>query len=242
MACRPDGHPEPCSPLLQRLRAGFPLRPALLGNLVLHQVNAWLGSSPEGPHCAGCVQAHAFCLTLYLGRSGVCVCQWLCSSCSACSRDLLSAGSSSGLHHDFHDNLYILLRGRKRFTLYPPSLAKRMATQGCIAHVHPNGRVRYKGQVSYTLAAAWISISILLLAVYQALLQLLLSDACTQPAVLADGSLPHDVARWAEAQLAAAEELPPAQQPAARQAAETALDAALEATLPQVCAVGVACA
>ena len=24
-------------------------------------------------------------------------------------------GSSSGLHHDFHDNLYILLRGKKRF-------------------------------------------------------------------------------------------------------------------------------
>lgn len=24
-------------------------------------------------------------------------------------------GSSSGLHHDFHDNLYLLLRGRKRF-------------------------------------------------------------------------------------------------------------------------------
>ena len=26
-------------------------------------------------------------------------------------------GSSSGLHHDFHDNLYVLIRGRKRFFL-----------------------------------------------------------------------------------------------------------------------------
>lgn len=25
------------------------------------------------------------------------------------------AGSSSGLHHDFHDNLYLLLRGKKTF-------------------------------------------------------------------------------------------------------------------------------
>lgn len=25
------------------------------------------------------------------------------------------AGSSSGLHHDFHDNLYVLLRGKKTF-------------------------------------------------------------------------------------------------------------------------------
>lgn len=24
-------------------------------------------------------------------------------------------GSSSGLHHDFHDNLYVLLRGKKTF-------------------------------------------------------------------------------------------------------------------------------
>ena len=59
----------------------------------------------------------------------------------------MHAGASSGLHHDWHDNLYILLRGRKRFTLYPPSLAKRMATQGRITHVHPNGLIQYKGQV-----------------------------------------------------------------------------------------------
>ena len=31
-----------------------------------------------------------------------------------------SAGSSSGLHHDFHDNLYILLRGTKEFRLFSP--------------------------------------------------------------------------------------------------------------------------
>ena len=47
MACR-DGHPEACSSLMQRLSAEFPMRPALMGNLVLHQVNTWLGSSPEG--------------------------------------------------------------------------------------------------------------------------------------------------------------------------------------------------
>jgi hypothetical protein len=49
-------------------------------------------------------------------------------------------GTSSGLHHDFHDNLYILLAGTKRFRLFPPSEAKRMYLNGTIQHVHPNGR------------------------------------------------------------------------------------------------------
>lgn len=30
-----------------------------------------------------------------------------------------SGGSSSGLHHDFHDNLYVLLRGKKTFRCEP---------------------------------------------------------------------------------------------------------------------------
>lgn len=41
--------------------------------------------------------------------------------CSACADNVWigssADGSSSGLHHDFHDNLYSLLRGRKRFRL-----------------------------------------------------------------------------------------------------------------------------
>jgi hypothetical protein len=53
-------------------------------------------------------------------------------------------GSSSGLHHDFHDNLYILLRGRKRFRLYSPSCARFMYTRGTIDRVHPNGLINYK--------------------------------------------------------------------------------------------------
>ncbi|EIE26943.1 Clavaminate synthase-like protein [Coccomyxa subellipsoidea C-169] len=56
------------------------------------------------------------------------------------------ARASSGLHHDFHDNLYVLLRGRKRFTLFPPSLAKRMHTHGQIRLIHPSGRIVYEGR------------------------------------------------------------------------------------------------
>lgn len=55
-------------------------------------------------------------------------------------------GSSSGLHHDFHDNLYVLLRGRKHFELYSPHLARQMYTAGIISKVHANGRIVYEGQ------------------------------------------------------------------------------------------------
>lgn len=50
------------------------------------------------------------------------------------------AGASSGLHHDFHDNLYVLLAGTKRFRLFPPALADRMYTCGAVDRIHPNGR------------------------------------------------------------------------------------------------------
>ena len=58
-----------------------------------------------------------------------------------CTQD----GTSSGLHHDFHDNLYVLLRGRKRFRLFPPHLAARMYTHGVISHIHTNGRYGVTG-------------------------------------------------------------------------------------------------
>ena len=70
---------------------------------------------------------------------------------SQCCHDTwcgLHAGASSGLHHDFHDNLYVLLRGRKRFRLYSPDHAKRMYTHGRIAKVHANGRIVYADQAS----------------------------------------------------------------------------------------------
>lgn len=63
------------------------------------------------------------------------------------NRLFTAAGSSSGLHHDFHDNLYILLRGRKRFRLWSPDHAPQLYTHGHLECVHPNGRIIYRGQV-----------------------------------------------------------------------------------------------
>ena len=98
-----DGRPAllspPCSDLLAA--GDFPLRPRVMGNLILMNANMWYGNS--------------------------------------------AAGSSSGLHHDFHDNLYVLLRGKKRFRLFSPRDAHRMYTTGRMAMVHPNGRICYDG-------------------------------------------------------------------------------------------------
>jgi hypothetical protein len=52
--------------------------------------------------------------------------------------------SSTGLHHDFHDNLYILIRGRKRFRLFPPSALPHLQVVGKPAVIHPNGLIVYQ--------------------------------------------------------------------------------------------------
>lgn len=55
-------------------------------------------------------------------------------------------GVSSGLHHDYHDNLYIVLKGEKRFRLYSPSDTECMYTRGKLLKVHSNGRINYHGE------------------------------------------------------------------------------------------------
>ncbi|PWN27950.1 Clavaminate synthase-like protein [Jaminaea rosea] len=52
-------------------------------------------------------------------------------------------GKSSGLHHDFHDNLYALIRGRKRFVLFPPTAFKFLHPRGTVERVHHNGLIEY---------------------------------------------------------------------------------------------------
>lgn len=54
-----------------------------------------------------------------------------------------TAGTTSGLHHDFHDNLYLLLRGRKRFVLFPPSAHEHLHVRGDVTAVHKNGLIVY---------------------------------------------------------------------------------------------------
>eukprot|EP00041_Stephanoeca_diplocostata_P027501 m.756959 g.756959 ORF g.756959 m.756959 type:complete len:523 (+) comp23186_c0_seq21:359-1927(+) len=64
-------------------------------------------------------------------------------------------GTSSGLHHDFHDNLYVLLRGKKTFQLWSPSSALDMSTAGRISHVYENGRICYEGDDFIKADGSW---------------------------------------------------------------------------------------
>ena len=48
------------------------------------------------------------------------------------------------LHHDFNDNLYVVVEGRKHFTVFPPAQAENLYTRGHIAVVESNGLIRYQ--------------------------------------------------------------------------------------------------
>jgi hypothetical protein len=54
-------------------------------------------------------------------------------------------GTSSGLHHDFHDNFYLLIKGSKSFRLFSPDSAFSMQTYGEIERIHANGLISYVG-------------------------------------------------------------------------------------------------
>jgi hypothetical protein len=62
-------------------------------------------------------------------------------------------GASSGLHHDYHDNLYIVLKGKKKFRLFGPNDAEKMYTRGKLVMVHANGRISYEGEVTTAYGA-----------------------------------------------------------------------------------------
>ncbi|EDL45611.1 hypothetical protein PVIIG_03719 [Plasmodium vivax India VII] len=47
------------------------------------------------------------------------------------------------LHHDYHDNVYVLLKGRKVFRIYSPDFAPHLKTNGNVYRVHNNGLITY---------------------------------------------------------------------------------------------------
>lgn len=51
--------------------------------------------------------------------------------------------TSTGLHHDFHDNFYIMIRGRKKFRLFSPRCAEGLGVSKPIVRIHPNGLIAY---------------------------------------------------------------------------------------------------
>lgn len=56
--------------------------------------------------------------------------------------------TSSGLHHDFHDNLYCLLQGSKTFKIASPSAIHKFKMKGTLCRLHDNGRIVYQEQIA----------------------------------------------------------------------------------------------
>ena len=141
-----EGRPALVStPCAELLAAGdFVLRPPLAGGLVLMNANLWYGSTGRRSRA----QQQQQQLSGGSGGGGHVGSASAAASASASASTahaggLKMSGSSSGLHHDFHENLYVLLRGAKRFRLYSPVDALRLATVGTVRTVHPNGRIVY---------------------------------------------------------------------------------------------------
>ena len=65
------------------------------------------------------------------------------------------AAASSGLHHDFHDNIYVLLKGAKKFRLYSPDSAQHMYVHGKIDFIHANGLLSYQGRETRQDGVPW---------------------------------------------------------------------------------------
>jgi len=133
-------------------------------------------------------------------------------------------GSTSGLHHDYHDNLYLLLRGAKRFRLWPPSALEGLYPHGGRpAAVHASGRIVYGGGSAGAGGGGK------------------LGGPPVPCSVLPDGTDAAEAARWtrrwgAERAVAEAEGSARRREPGARRAlraAGAALEAALEADLDE---------
>lgn len=63
-------------------------------------------------------------------------------------RTPVNTPTSSGLHHDYHDNLYALISGTKTIRIAPPHhIHKELKTRGTLHILHANGRVVYREQL-----------------------------------------------------------------------------------------------
>ena len=55
--------------------------------------------------------------------------------------------TKSKLHHDYHDNLYIVIKGKKIIKLYSPNDAYNLHTKGCISKINKNGLIEYNNLI-----------------------------------------------------------------------------------------------
>lgn len=115
-------------PPLTNLIADISPQPEFLDYLIPQQINLWIGAVSNAVDDAAWLRKYDS--KDATGKLGL-------------GRNVPDGGSSSGLHHDHADNLYIPISGYKRFTLFSPHDAGKMYTVGNIRHVFESGVIDY---------------------------------------------------------------------------------------------------
>jgi hypothetical protein len=155
--CNADGRPELMSEFMKCLKHDITLQPMIMGGLILQNVNLWMGNTaPAAADCGdggsgsgsgGSSDDNAATAAASDSTKGDATYHDNNNNKGkGTSNNHMAKGISSGLHHDYHDNLYIVLKGTKRFRLYSPHDTERMYTRGKLLKVHPNGRINYVGE------------------------------------------------------------------------------------------------
>lgn len=103
----------------------LPHTPSLFKKLIPQQINLWMGSSSRNN------QTQEPLADPSKPNCGM-------------GKYVPLGGTSSGLHHDHADNLYILCNGRKRLTLFSPADVPKLATVGTIHKVYDSGIIDYE--------------------------------------------------------------------------------------------------
>lgn len=116
-------------PPMTNLVKTLPETPEFLNYLIPQQINIWIGSTSN----------------VYKEQSDN---SWLSKfdpkkEKLGLGRNIPGGGSSSGLHHDHADNVYIPVSGRKRFTLFAPCDTAKMYTVGNVREVYGSGIIDY---------------------------------------------------------------------------------------------------
>lgn len=113
-------------PPLSNLVDKLPETPEILQSLIPQQINLWIGSAPNITAADGFLNG----FDPHDPKLGL-------------GRNIPGGGSSSGLHHDHADNIYIPVNGHKRFTLFSPRDSIKMYTVGDIRTVFASGVIDY---------------------------------------------------------------------------------------------------
>lgn len=101
-----------------------PFISSLLEPLVPQQINLWCGCTPSETEQLEISKRNGKVVNVNKGLS-------------------IDNATSTGLHHDHADNLYILVQGKKRFTLFSPDYATKLNTVGDVRHIYDSGVIDY---------------------------------------------------------------------------------------------------